>query len=244
MTAWAALAILLAAYAWALRRDPIGSTRFEQLPREERRIARYRRWLVRSALGWGGSAVLALTLLGGWSGLGDVPPALAPVAALLAEHLPADMLREAAAWGIVGAVGGGLLLTLLTRRRGPDQQVMLGEVGPLMPRHRDELGWAALLCLNAGVVEELFFRLTLPLALARVTDDPLLATIAAILLFGLAHRYQRWVGVLATTASGTVLSVLYLGTGDLLLAIVVHAATNSVGLVLRPALAEAWRVRP
>ena len=244
MLAWAALAILLAAYGWALRRDPVGSSRFAHLPPAERRIARYRRWLARAATGWGGSAVIALTLLGGWTGLHAVPPELAPVAALLAPHLPAQALREAAGWGVVGAVGGGLLLTLLTRRRGPEGQVMLGEVSALMPRHRHELGWAALLCLNAGVVEEAFFRLALPLALARVTGDALLAVVAAVLLFGLAHRYQRWIGILATTASGTVLAVLYLGTGDLVLAMAVHAATNAVGLVLRPALAGAWRSRP
>lgn len=239
--AWAALVILLAAYGWSLRRDPVGSTRFVHLPPSKRRITRYRRWLTRAATGWGGSAVLALTLLGGWSGITAVPPALTPAAALLSPHLPEETLRQAAAWGIVGAVGGGLLLTLVTRRRGPEDQVMLGDVSPLMPRRRTELGWAALLCLNAGLVEELYFRLALPLALARITGNALLAVVAAILLFGLAHRYQRWVGVLATTASGTVLTVLYLGTGDLLLAMAVHAATNAVGLVLRPALAGAWR---
>lgn len=238
---WAALAVLLVAYVWSLRRDPVGSTRFSHLPFERRRIARYRRWLVRAALGWGGSATIALTLLGGWSGVVDVPPDLAPPAALLAPNLPPEMLWQAAGWGIVGAVGGGLLLTLATRRRGPEEQVMLGDVAPLMPRRRAELGWAALLCLNAGLVEELYFRLALPLALAAATEDALLAVVVAILLFGLAHRYQRWVGMLATAASGTVLAVLYLGTGSLLLAMAVHAATNAVGLVLRPALAGAWR---
>ena len=239
--AWAALGILLAAYGWALRRDPLGSTRFAHLPVERRRIARYRRWLLRAGLGWGGSAGIALTLLDGWSGIAGIPPALLPFATLIAPHLPPETLRQAAAWGIVGAVGGGLLLTLATRRRGPEDQVMLGAVGPLMPRRRTELGWAALLCLNAGVVEELYFRLALPLALALVTGSAFAGVIAATMLFGLAHRYQRWVGVLATTASGTVLTLLYLGTGDLLLAMVVHAATNAVGLVLRPALAGAWR---
>lgn len=238
---WPALAVLLVAYGWALRRDPVGSTRFAHLPPARRRIARYRRWLARAALGWGGSSAIALTLLGGWSGLLAVQPDLAPVAALLAPHLPAESLWQAAGWGIVGAIGGGLLLTLATRRRGPERQVMLGDVGPLMPRRRAELGWAALLCLNAGLVEELYFRLALPLALAAVTGNALLAVIAATLLFGLAHRYQRWVGVLATAASGTVLAVLYLGTGSLLLAMGVHAATNAVGLVLRPAVAGAWR---
>lgn len=239
--AWAALALLLVAYGWSLRRDPVGSTRFEHLAPRGRRIARYRRWLRRSTLGWGGSAVVALTLIGGWSGVRAVPPALLPVAVLVDEHFDAATLREAAGWGLVGAVAGGVLLTLATWRRGPERQLMFGEVGALMPRRRGELGWAALLCLNAGVVEELFFRLALPLALALVTGNALLAVVASVLLFGLAHRYQRWVGMLATTLSGSVLALLYLGTGDLVLAMAVHAATNAVGLVLRPALAGAWR---
>lgn len=239
MAAWLALAVLLAAYGWSLRRDPVGSTRFLELPPARRRIARYRRWLSRAALGWGGSAAIALSLLGGWPGLFALPQPLVPAAAVV--PLDAASLYAAAGWGLVGAVGGGVLLTLVTWRRGPERQVMLGAVGPLMPRWRAELGWAALLCLNAGVCEELYFRLALPLALALVTGSAVAGVVAAIALFGLAHRYQRWLGILATTASGSVLMLLYLGTGDLVLAMAVHAGTNAVGLVLRPALAGAWR---
>lgn len=239
--AWAALAILLAAYAWSSRRDKQGGARFAALPLAARQAARYRRWLVRAAAGWGGSAAVALILLGGWPGVRTLPAALAPAAGWV--PLNATALREAAGWGVIGAVGGGVLLTLLTRR-GPDRQVMLGRVDALMPRRRAELGWAALLCVNAGVCEELYFRLALPLALAAVTGSAVAGMFAATLMFGLAHRYQRWVGVLATTASGGVLALLYLGTGDILLAMAVHAATNGVGLVLRPALAGAWRLRP
>lgn len=240
--AWAALALLLAAYGWSLRRDPLGSTRFGHLPAERRRIARYRRWLIRAALGWGGSAAVALTMLGGWPGLSHLLYPFAPAAALV--PLDAATLREAAFWGVIGALVGGLLLTLVMRRRGPERQVMLGDVSPLMPRHRDELGWAALLCANAGVSEELYFRLALPLALTLVGGSAVAGVLVATLMFGLAHRYQRWPGIVATTLSGSVLAILYLGTGDLVVAMGVHAATNMVGLVVRPALAGAWRVRP
>src|SRR3546814_10584207 len=73
---------------------------------------------------------------------------------------------------------------------------------------------AAASALAAGITEELYFRLLLPLTIALVTGNALVGFAVATLLFGLAHRYQRWRGVLATSAVGAVLAFVYLASGD------------------------------
>jgi len=55
-------------------------------------------------------------------------------------------------------------------------------------------------------------------------------------VFGLAHLYQGWVGILATAVIGAALAALYLGSGALWLAMAVHAAFDLFGLVIRPGL--------
>jgi membrane protease YdiL (CAAX protease family) len=103
-----------------------------------------------------------------------------------------------------------------------------------MPRNGAETGWAALLSINAGLSEECFFRLLLPLLLIGVLHNPLLAFISATILFGLVHIYQGVLGVVMTTLVGAVLAGLYLWTGSLLITIVVHAGLDLFGLVVRP----------
>ena len=84
------------------------------------------------------------------------------------------------------------------------QPKILGDVEPLFPRNPDERRWTALIGANAGVGEELFFRLMLPLLITLVTGNASLAFAAAGLIFGLVHFYQGWVGILATTVAGFV----------------------------------------
>ncbi len=54
----------------------------------------------------------------------------------------------------------------------------------------------ALLGASAGVVEEVFFRLYLPLLLVMAGMSAMAAFAAAVLPFALLHRYQGWIGVI------------------------------------------------
>ena len=73
-----------------------------------------------------------------------------------------------------------------------------------MPRNGAETVWTGLLSINAGIGEELFFRLALPLLIVLVTGNVIAAFAVAAIVFGLVHVYQGWVGVLATTFLGVV----------------------------------------
>ena len=94
--------------------------------------------------------------------------------------------------------------------RGPPKILTLGDIEPLMPRNGAETLWTGLLSINAGVGEELFFRLALPLLIVLVTGNVVAAFAVAAIMFGLVHVYQGWVGVLATTFLGFVFTGVYL----------------------------------
>jgi membrane protease YdiL (CAAX protease family) len=113
---------------------------------------------------------------------------------------------------------------------------MLGDFSMLLPREAGE-GWlAAGSAVSAGIAEELYFRLLVPLAIAELTGNALAGFAVATILFALAHRYQRWLGVLSTGLVGALFAWLYLQSGALWVAMVAHAAVDLNGLVLRPAL--------
>lgn len=226
----AALLLLLAAYGGFLRGHAIN-----------RRLAallgdgsRYRLWIVKPVLLFALPALAALALVGRLEALRGFPRELQPLADWLGDGLAidADFLT-----GV--AIGGAIVLlaALLLRGRG----FRLGKVGALLPRHRGELVPAALLSLSAGVTEELFFRLALPLLIAQASGSSVAGMAAGIVLFGVAHRYQGWVGVAATTALGGLFAWFYVATGRIEAAIALHVLVDLVALVLRPALGGAWR---
>ena len=143
-------------------------------------------------------------------------------------------------WLALAGLGGGLLGTAirlaLLRWRG--QEVMLGDSRRLRPQGQSERGHAAALALTAGITEELFFRLLLPLLCAMLFGAAWFGFVAATLLFAWAHRYQGWTGVAASGAAGALAAWLYLASGQLWLAIAAHVLIDLNGLLLAPALAR------
>lgn len=229
MTSWALLAGLIAAYAWYLRGGGVAP--------ETGRVSRYRRWLRRAPLAFGASALAALAVGGRLEALTVLPTEFA---------LLANEARRLAGFGgipfklaVLGGLGGGALLGLLLARwrigRG-QRPFSAGNIDRILPRSTGEFGWTAALGTAAGIVEELFFRLALPLFATLATGSAPLGFLLATLLFAGAHRYQGWAGMAFSGVAGTLLATLYLATGDLWFAMLIHALLNLNGLVLRPAL--------
>jgi len=131
-----------------------------------------------------------------------------------------------------GVVGGIAIAVFLKKRAG--KPITLGDIEAILPRNNAETVWTALLSLNAGLTEECFFRLLLPLLFVLLLHKLTLAFLLATLIFGIAHLYQGIVGILFTTVIGAVFAYIYLASGSLWLAIAVHAAFDLVGLVIRP----------
>ena len=202
---------------------------------------RYWRWCVKDLLVFGLVPLAGLLLLGRLGAVVDPPAMFDPARALLPRIGPAA-LREMAWSAGVGLAGGTVIVALVARwRKRPGVFGTLGDVSALMPRGRSELGAAAVLSLTAGVTEELAFRLFLPLTLTLATGNAVAGFALAALIFGAMHRYQGWVGVLATTAVGLLLTAVYLATGRLWMAMACHTVIDLNGLVARPVLTGRWR---
>lgn len=101
----------------------------------------------------------------------------------------------------------------------------------LLPASRLERRWWVLLSLTAGICEELLYRgFLLHCLLVEWPGGFQLGLLPAWLLgalaFGLAHLYQGWRGMLASTVMGLVFGVLAIGTGSLFLPIMLHAVID------------------
>src|SRR5690606_1396747 len=209
-----------------------------------RRQAMMRKWLVESFVVHGGAAVIMLLLA--WQ---QVPPMLAAIEDLAAVQ----WLRDAASEGLlkgflIGAISALLIasIALLPLARGQAEVVTVGDIHALLPRNRGELRYGALLSINAGVVEELLFRLALPAAVFGVTGSIAAAVLGSTAIFAALHLYQGASGVIGSAIIGALLMAVFIGTGSILVAIAVHAFIDLRSLVAIPMIVyrvhrKAWR---
>ena len=234
------LLIALAAVGWSSWRANAEYAAFKKLVDTRARQARFRRWVLTGLALFGGGSLAILAILGD---LGCVIHPPKPFfGAMRQTHASLSDIGPETLGGLVAAltvfvVGVTLFATIAVRRRaGAADGPTLGDIAPLAPRNWAETGWTALLSVNAGVTEELFFRLVLPLLIALVTGNAAAGFVAATIVFGLAHAYQGWVGVVATTILGAVFTGLYLWSGGLAVPIAVHAGIDLLSLVVRPTI--------
>jgi membrane protease YdiL (CAAX protease family) len=230
------LVVSVAMLWWFVRNDASEYAAFKRLTDTAGRQRCYRIWVLKSFLCFFGASIVCLLILRALPSLITLPAEFIPVAARLGAVMPTTaVLDKSFLIGIaIGAMVIGILLGVLMAKKLQTSHATLGDIEPLMPRNRAETGWAALLSINAGLSEECFFRLLLPLLLTSLLHNPLWAFAIATVLFGLVHLYQGVAGVVMTTLVGVVMAGLYLWTGDLWVAIAVHAGLDLFGLVVRP----------
>ena len=241
------LVATLALLFWFANGDVREYRLFKALDRSSMRRARYAAWVVRQIAFFALPALVGLALLGRIGALTVFPPEFTAVAASLGLRVGVgdDMLGVLVGAAIGGAVAGGVTLWLVRRRRARQSRATgrlptLGDIDHLLPRNRAELPYGAMLAVSAGVTEELAFRLYLPLLLAMVTGNGWVAMTVPVLIFGALHRYQGWVGVVATTVMGALFALLYFYTRSLAVVIAGHVILDLNALVLRPVIAGAW----
>jgi len=237
------LAFALAAYGYFFKGDfgRLSALAARRPPGWRRR--RYRLWIAKSWLLFAGPALLGLALLGRLDALTAMPAAFAAPALAAGYPAPlADIAGELAVGVAAGSViGGGWAIWRGRKGRRP---AMLGDFSTLLPHDRGEALLAAGAALSAGITEELYFRLLIPLAIADLTGNAWIGFGVGTMLFALAHRYQKWLGVAATGGVGVLLAFFYLQSGALWLAMLFHATIDLNGLVVCPALAGMLRRRP
>jgi membrane protease YdiL (CAAX protease family) len=242
LTPWilgAVLVLLLAFMTFnAVRKNRRDYSTFKRQRSSKRRRKTFRKWLRQSFLNFGGAAVVVLVL--SWQFIAPFQEAV--------EAWPwvegARQIFSDSGWigpAIVAAliallVVGGVLGIFAARSEisNASEVPSIGDVQALLPRNRAELKWGAALAINAGVVEELLFRLALPALIFGVTGSAVAAVAASILIFGFLHIYQGLPGIVGSVVLGAAFMAIYLGTGSIVVAIVVHALFDLRSLVLIP----------
>ena len=235
-----ALVAVLAALSWMSWRDSLDYAEFKLLTASIDRIRFYRRWtLIPLALfGIGGYGLLLS--LGRIDALWDLP---AEFTKLIAPFEVARQSENSASDSLLGmAIGIALGLTvpaiIWRNRLKKMRQPVIGDIEALLPRNRKEIAASVPLALNAGISEEIFYRVALPILALEATGSVVASILISIAAFGLAHWYQGWKGVLATSAVGAFLFWLYLSSGSILKPMVVHVLIDLMGLVIRPAISH------
>lgn len=205
------------------------------------RHRRFARMAARSLLYFGAVALVSLVLLGRLDALATFPVELLPARDLAIGWAGGALSLDRLGWAMLGGVAIGGIAAGLLERRG--RRIGLGDVEAILPRSPGELGWGAVLAIEAGVTEELFFRLLIPLLVAMTGGDAMAGMAMGVLLFGGAHAYQGWKGVLATMLVGALFAAIYLLSASLIAVIVLHIAIDLNALVLRPVVSGRVRWR-
>ncbi|MFD6951136.1 MULTISPECIES: CPBP family intramembrane glutamic endopeptidase [unclassified Nocardiopsis] len=113
--------------------------------------------------------------------------------------------------------------------------------GLLVPRNTAERVLAAGVAVTGGVFGELLYRGLFIVLVASMGVPLWIAAVLSVALFSVAHLYQGWWGLVSAGASGTLFTVLYLGTGSVWVPVLVHVALDLRSLVFPPAaVREAW----
>lgn len=183
---------------------------------------------------FGVMSIAALLAIGRIGAVSVLPREFVPAQRLVADMLDTPVpVRLDLGWPIAAMLIGGVVAGLVARVRGR-APATLGDVGGLVPRSGRELGWGVLLSVDAGVCEELYFRLAVPLVVVLAGGSAVASFALSAALFGWAHRYQGPVGMAATLVVALLLSAAYLLTGQLWVAMALHVALDVNGLVVRP----------
>lgn len=245
----ALLLVVLGLLTWrAVSRERGPYRRFKRLTSTGARQRVYARWLLESVLVMGGLA--CAVLLAAWA---YVPLVLrgtqdwAPIATLR-EWLGTPVGAVASVVLVVlvlaALIAPVLLLRGTTVGGGVDAIPAVGDIRSLLPRVRGELKYGAGLGLQAGLFEELMFRLALPALIFGIIGNGPLAFGLACLVFGMLHLYQGPAGILVAALLGVVFAGLYIVTGSIVAPMVLHALVDLRSLVLIPiAVGGAWTKR-
>ena len=203
----------------------------------EAKIHFYKQWIWQSWLLV--AAVLLVSWVNGWT-LAQMGFAWPHASIAIPENFIVGAVT-----GVAIGIGAGLLARWLFSRVRVVKSPSSPNVSPanqsaivlrMLPQSRAERGWFAALAVTAGIGEEIVWRgFGLCVLFACHIHGPTVALIVALALpFGWAHLYQGIFGILITAILGAMLAALYLGTGSLLLPMILHALIDLRLLLVHP----------
>jgi membrane protease YdiL (CAAX protease family) len=191
------------------------------------RLRFYRRYLVVAAVSL---ALCALVVVAGGEGFRTAGAGWPPQA--IDRVLTAALLAELAAVVVIVAA------RIVAKRYDPgalDRDRQIARFAFLVPERPAERRVWPLVATAIGLQEEALFRGIFVLyaaALAGVSAWWLVGPSAAV--FAVGHRYQAWLGVVASGALGLAFGIVTAGTGSIWPAVVLHALVDlRIGLIRR-----------
>jgi membrane protease YdiL (CAAX protease family) len=249
-TARVLLAVLLIVTFAFFGRDQRQYKRFKALEDTESRQSMLRGFMIESLLLYGVVSIVCLVVLDRISAMWALPSSLDALLSPLKSSPDAgdgwSSIFNGLVIGIIAGISvGPTAFTILAGLKGHEKKKAAADraaeqrnFDALLPRNANERKWTTLLALNAGLSEELFFRLVAPLLILMSGASALVAVIGATVWFALAHLYQGWTGILATFLLGGLLMLIYLYTGSLWLVIAIHALLDLNQMAIAPWLRQ------
>lgn len=233
---WAAIVALLAFLAIrTVRKDRREYQRFKRYRTTLRRQRMFRTWLLESFVTFGGLSIVVLAL--SWQhvqGLLDAMNAWSFIVEFRSWLADNPGIAIGAATGVVLALVLLTVLAIRATKQSGDGLQSIGDIQSMLPRNRQELLLTGVMSVNAGVVEELLFRLALPALVFGATGNAVAAVVAPLVLFGSMHLYQGMAGVIGTAVVGSIMMAVYVLSGSILWPIILHALFDLRTLVLLP----------
>lgn len=240
------LPIALVFVAFRTKQDLAEYEIFKKLKSTKSRQAKYKKWALQSFSLFGIGSLISLALIGK---LELITKPLVEFTNLLPKSTSTVSVSAGDSGGFIAgvltsAIAAGLVVYIISKKgKSKKKDFVIGDIEAMLPKNGSERGWAAILALNAGFSEELFFRLLLPVLFFIVFGEPKLAIGLAVLTFGLVHWYQGRIGVIFTMVFGAIMSYVYLKTGSILVVMALHATVDLNSLVLQPMLRGLFRSR-
>ncbi|UCD19246.1 MAG: CPBP family intramembrane metalloprotease [candidate division WOR-3 bacterium] len=114
-----------------------------------------------------------------------------------------------------------LVVSRFAAKREDTRDADSGIVGSLPGRWFPLVGVFAVISVQAGLLEEIFFRAIMQSHISYYLEAHWAAVIAGV-LFGVAHFYQGWSGIAGTSIMGVWLGLSFAFTGNILVPIFGH----------------------
>jgi CAAX protease family protein len=155
----------------------------------------------------------------------------------LAASTNLDVVPSVALVGVTVGMLIGLLVPVFLGRLKP--QALARQMEPirfLLPVTTSQRWLFVLVCLTAGIAEEWIYRgFVLHFLVAELPQlNAWLLVVVAAAMFGIAHAYQGKTGTILTSVLGLLFTLLYIGSGNLLLPMVLHTLIDLRILLLLP----------
>jgi len=112
-----------------------------------------------------------------------------------------------------------------TKKQSIEKEQEWFDKSSFLPQHKRELPAYIILCLCAGIFEEIIYRgfmVTYFLPLNEKSSIPFLALFAPSILFSLAHYYQGWSSVVKIFIFSTLLSWIFISSKSIYLNMGIH----------------------